>query len=373
MSPRQVSTSSHQQIRQLALPKQLITPQRKLTAQATQLAQVAGKRVPTQLSAVQIVQGQKQLPTTVTVQQIQQVMGRDVIKVPAAAAAGTSGARASPQQLQARVLPSSHHPIKQTIQVVSAGSPFASGGATGTLARPIATLQQGRPTAVQLVQPTSQSSGGQTAAAAATATSQQQQQQQNNPQLQQVRLISVPETELVRVPVNKPWPDYCSGCGSILRDRETTFVKTHLSALLSDWWILTLVTLRLSFLFILIRVIFISKPVHVLLNANYVIKCRLFNIQTMQCLRRDVRFTPTESVRVFPQTATVALTQLKPLVSAAAAAVSASGGGGAGSPSALRGSPYTMRLRTVSSTASTPDRPSPASTPPQPPPGDPAA
>ena len=206
MSPRQVSTSSHQQIRQLALPKQLITPQRKLTAQATQLAQVAGKRVPTQLSAVQIVQGQKQLPTTVTVQQIQQVMGRDVIKVPAAAAAGTSGARASPQQLQARVLPSSHHPIKQTIQVVSAGSPFASGGATGTLARPIATLQQGRPTAVQLVQPTSQSSGGQTAAAAATATSQQQQQHQNNPQLQQVRLLyPTQRPNLVRVPVNKPW------------------------------------------------------------------------------------------------------------------------------------------------------------------------
>ena len=155
-------------------------------AQATQLAQVAGKRVPTQLSAVQIVQGQKQLPTTVTVQQIQQVMGRDVIKVPAAAAAGTS--RASPQQLQARVLPSStHHPIKQTIQVVSAGSPFPGGSGAGAgLTRPIATLQQGRPAAVQLVQPTSQQAGGaggQTGPAAVTVTTASQ---LNNPQLQQV-------------------------------------------------------------------------------------------------------------------------------------------------------------------------------------------
>ena len=168
----------------MALQKQLITPQRKLTAQTTQLAQVAGKRVPAQLSAVQIVQGQKQLPTTVTVQQIQQVMGRDVIKVPAAAA-GSSAARASPQQLQARVLPSSH-PVKQTIQVVSAGGAYSGGsGGSAGLARPIATLQQGRPAAVQLVQPASQTGTGQTGTVA-TVTTAQPQPQQNSSQLQQV-------------------------------------------------------------------------------------------------------------------------------------------------------------------------------------------
>lgn len=65
-----VRTATPQQIRQLALHPQLIA-QRKLPAQkVAQLAQVAGKTgVQTQL----IVQ-QKSLSTTMTVQQIQQVM-----------------------------------------------------------------------------------------------------------------------------------------------------------------------------------------------------------------------------------------------------------------------------------------------------------
>ncbi|XP_037091855.1 chromatin modification-related protein EAF1-like [Pollicipes pollicipes] len=178
-TPAKVSTASQQQIRQLALQKQLITPQRKLTGQP-QLAQVGGKRVPTQLSAVQIVQGQKQLPTTVTVQQIQQVMGREVIKVPPPAA---GGARASPSHLQARVLPSSHAPIKQTIQVVSAaGGAFPAAG----LAR-----QQPRPAAVQVVQP---------APSLAQPTQQQQQQQptqQQQQQLQQTAAVALPQLKAV--------------------------------------------------------------------------------------------------------------------------------------------------------------------------------
>jgi len=64
-----VRTATPQQIRQLALHPQIIA-QRKLPAQkVAQLAQVAKAGVQTQL----IVQ-QKSLPTTMTVQQIQQVM-----------------------------------------------------------------------------------------------------------------------------------------------------------------------------------------------------------------------------------------------------------------------------------------------------------
>jgi len=66
-----VRTATPQQIRQLALHPQIIT-QRKLPAQkVAQLAQVANKAgVQTQL----IVQPTKSLPTTMTVQQIHQVM-----------------------------------------------------------------------------------------------------------------------------------------------------------------------------------------------------------------------------------------------------------------------------------------------------------
>lgn len=66
-----VRTATPQQIRQLALHPQIIT-QRKLPAQkVAQLAQVANKTgVQTQL----IVQPTKSLPTTMTVQQIHQVM-----------------------------------------------------------------------------------------------------------------------------------------------------------------------------------------------------------------------------------------------------------------------------------------------------------
>lgn len=149
----QVSTASQQQLRQLALQKQLITPQRKLAGTPTALAQVAGKRVPAQLSAVQIVPAQKPLPTTVTVQQIQQVVGRDVIKVPPTAVAG---ARGSASQLQARVLPAGqHHPVRQTIQVVSGAAP-----------RPLAALQSPRPAApaaagsLQLLQTSAAGSSG---------------------------------------------------------------------------------------------------------------------------------------------------------------------------------------------------------------------
>ena len=66
-----VRTATPQQIRQLSLHPQIIT-QRKLPAQkVAQLAQVANKAgVQTQL----IVQPTKSLPTTMTVQQIHQVM-----------------------------------------------------------------------------------------------------------------------------------------------------------------------------------------------------------------------------------------------------------------------------------------------------------
>ncbi|KAG7202050.1 hypothetical protein KM043_004731 [Ampulex compressa] len=119
-----VRTATPQQIRQLALHPQIITP-RKLPAQkVAQLAQVAGKTgVQTQL----IVQ-QKSLPATMTVQQIQQVMKHvqpsamqqftHVSTGQAVSQAGQVVLAKSP--LQTRVIPVASAALKQTIQVVTA-------------------------------------------------------------------------------------------------------------------------------------------------------------------------------------------------------------------------------------------------------------
>ncbi|XP_071446621.1 helicase domino isoform X2 [Hetaerina americana] len=176
-----VSPSAQQQMRQLAFQQQLLhrkIPQQKVA----QLAQVAGAKgvVPTQL----IVQGQKQLSATVTVQQIQQVMkqvqqqqnvqgvqhishvasgqtlGSQAIHshavLAAAAAKGQSagvGGQLSPavaatlhagnqQSIQTRVIPmtTGQASLKQTIQVVAAGSP-----GTATLGPSLSLDASGRP------------------------------------------------------------------------------------------------------------------------------------------------------------------------------------------------------------------------------------
>ncbi|XP_011862218.1 PREDICTED: helicase domino-like isoform X3 [Vollenhovia emeryi] len=119
--------TTSQQIRQLTLHSQLLT-QRKLPAQkVAQLTQVANKAgVQTQL----IVQPTKSLPTTMTVQQIQQVMKH----VPSTMQQFTHVSTGQPvsqasqvvlakSPLQTRVIPVAPTALKQTIQVVTASNP----------------------------------------------------------------------------------------------------------------------------------------------------------------------------------------------------------------------------------------------------------
>ncbi|XP_025163314.1 helicase domino isoform X6 [Harpegnathos saltator] len=121
-----VRAATPQQIRQLALHPQLLA-QRKLPAQkVAQLAQVAGKTgVQTQL----IVQ-QKSLSTTMTVQQIQQVMKHvqpSTMQQFTHVSTGQAVSQASQvvlakSPLQTRVIPVASGALKQTIQVVTAGN-----------------------------------------------------------------------------------------------------------------------------------------------------------------------------------------------------------------------------------------------------------
>ncbi|XP_014482898.1 PREDICTED: uncharacterized protein LOC106748666 [Dinoponera quadriceps] len=121
-----VRTATPQQIRQLALHPQILA-QRKLPAQkVAQLAQVAGKTgVQTQL----IVQ-QKSLSTTMTVQQIQQVMKHvqpSAMQQFTHVSTGQAVSQASQvvlakSPLQTRVIPVASGALKQTIQVVTASN-----------------------------------------------------------------------------------------------------------------------------------------------------------------------------------------------------------------------------------------------------------
>ncbi|KAG8279560.1 hypothetical protein J6590_102193 [Homalodisca vitripennis] len=126
------AAATPQQIRQLTLQNQLLAQQRsKLTGQkVAQLGQVmvTNKGVPAQL----IVQSQKSVPTTMTMQQIQQVIKhvhpQHIAHVSASgqtvASQGASGqvishaVLAKPGTSQTRVIP--QQSIKQTIQVVTA-------------------------------------------------------------------------------------------------------------------------------------------------------------------------------------------------------------------------------------------------------------
>ncbi|CAB0001194.1 unnamed protein product [Nesidiocoris tenuis] len=171
-------TVTSQQIRQLSIQPQLLGQQRKFHQQkVTQIGQVATKGGGT---AQLIVQSQKPLPTTMTMQQIQQVMKQvspqHVVKV-----AQVSSAQVLPHtvftktQPQPRVIPvasTSQQQMKQTIQVVSASSTRsipsmtidASGRTTSSIAGTIkaanpsqqailtqvsAVLQQGQPITVR--------------------------------------------------------------------------------------------------------------------------------------------------------------------------------------------------------------------------------
>uniref|UniRef100_A0A0K8SA08 Helicase domino n=2 Tax=Lygus hesperus TaxID=30085 RepID=A0A0K8SA08_LYGHE len=177
-------TVTPQQIRQLSIQQQLIGQQRKFPQQkVTQIGQVTTKGGGT---AQLIVQSQKSLPTTMTMQQIQQVMQQvknahpqHVVKV-----AQVSTAQVLPHTVftkaqggsQPRVIPvasSSQQPIKQAIQVVSSSGATraipsvtidASGRTTANIAGTIkggtpsqqailtqvsAVLQQGQPITVR--------------------------------------------------------------------------------------------------------------------------------------------------------------------------------------------------------------------------------
>ncbi|XP_018403303.1 PREDICTED: helicase domino [Cyphomyrmex costatus] len=123
-----VRTATPQQIRQLAIHPQIIT-QRKLPAQkVAQLTQVANKAgVQTQL----IVQPTKSLPTTMTVQQIHQVMKHvqpSTMQQFSHVSTGQTVSQASQvvlakSPLQTRVIPVAPASLKQTIQVVTASNP----------------------------------------------------------------------------------------------------------------------------------------------------------------------------------------------------------------------------------------------------------
>ncbi|XP_012528470.1 helicase domino isoform X8 [Monomorium pharaonis] len=122
-----VRTATPQQIRQLALHPHLLS-QRKLPQKVAQLTQVANKGgVQTQL----IVQPTKSLPTTMTVQQIQQVMKHVQPSTMQQFSHGSTGQSVSQAsqvvlakspQLQTRVIPVASTGLKQTIQVVTASN-----------------------------------------------------------------------------------------------------------------------------------------------------------------------------------------------------------------------------------------------------------
>ncbi|XP_034942058.1 helicase domino isoform X5 [Chelonus insularis] len=145
-----VRAATSQQIRQLALHPQILT-QRKLPGQkVTQLAQMAGKGgVQTQL----IVQ-QKSLPTTMTVQQIQQVMKhvqpstmQQFTHVSSGAGVTPSGQvvlAKSPLQTRMIPVPVASAGLKQTIQVVTASSAQLR-QATPPQGKPIVTTARASP------------------------------------------------------------------------------------------------------------------------------------------------------------------------------------------------------------------------------------
>uniref|UniRef100_A0A224XG66 Putative chromatin remodeling complex wstf-iswi small subunit n=1 Tax=Panstrongylus lignarius TaxID=156445 RepID=A0A224XG66_9HEMI len=139
-------TVTPQQIRQLSLQQQIIAQHRKLPQQkVTQIGQVSTK---TGATAQLIVQSQKSLPTSVTMQQIQQVIRQVQPQhvVPAAQCSATqvthnAFAKAAGSSPQARVIPvsASQQSIKQAIQVVSASS-NTSPSTAGNAARSTSTV-----------------------------------------------------------------------------------------------------------------------------------------------------------------------------------------------------------------------------------------